>query len=286
MRYYYDLYNQHGWAATMWSYKILKRSGGEKDNSWGIVSNRRPMPLVNMTDSDLEEIEALFEWFGTMEYIENQGLLSAIQAEFPPPLELPEITPLLLAPPQMDVLPLDWKSETIGPRSRGGQRIIAPDAIHLYGSGVDIWEKGDSFYYLSRPAGDNAALSATLHSVSETHQYAKAGLMLRASSEPDAAHLLIAAFPNGAVAIGWRAEKGTFMEQISLKKLSFPIQFTLLRKGNLAQVTCSSTDGKKITRKFKLSPDFNGPCRLGLAACSHDTHYATEAPFTNIHFTK
>lgn len=282
MRYYYDLYNHYGWAATMWSYKILKRSGGEKDNSWGIVSNLKPMPLVNMTDSTKEEIEQLFEWFGTMKYVENQNLLSAIQAEFPPPLELPELTPLLMEAPQTDALPPGWTSENIGRRARGGQELIAPDVLNLYGAGEDIWETDDSFYFLSRPANANAALSATLHSVSETHRHAKAGLMLRSSSESDAAHLLIAVFPDGLVSIGWRAEKEKVMKQINLKELTFPIRLTLQRKGGLAQVSCSSSDGKNITRKFKLSADFSGPCRLGFAACSHDVHYFTEAPFTNI----
>jgi hypothetical protein len=266
----------------MWSYKLLTRPGGLTDNAWSIVSNRKPMPLVNMTDSHKEEIEDMFAWFGTMEYCTNQNLTSALQSEFPPPMTLPEIIPLLMDVPHTDALPTGWQSDPIGLRAQGGQKMISPDAITLYAGGQDIWEVDDSFYLLSRPTRGDAALSATLHGVTNTHHYAKAGLMLRGSSAPDAAHLLISAFPNGFVTIGWRAEKGAVMEQINLDTLPFPIRLTLVRKKDQAQVSCVASNGKKITRKFKLSKDFNGVCRLGLAACSRDPHYLTEAPFTEI----
>lgn len=286
MRYYYDLYNEYGWAATMWSYKLLSKQGGMSENSWAIVSNLKPMPLVNITDSDIGEIEELFTWFGTMDYCTNQNLVVALQSEYPPPLDLPEIVPLLLEAPKADPLPAGWTSLVIGNGLPGGQQVNGPDALTVYGSGSDIWDVRDAFYFVSRSIPGDFSFTATLDALGNTHHHAKAGLMLRTSNAPDAAHLLLTAFPDGYVTIGWRAEKGRKMDQINLDAFSFPIQFSLVRKNGIAELSCSSPGKKRITKKIKLSPDFNGKCSLGLAVCSRDAHYLTEAVFSDIRLTR
>lgn len=36
----YDVYNDLGWAATAWSYKIMSTNGGQGNGSWGLVTNK------------------------------------------------------------------------------------------------------------------------------------------------------------------------------------------------------------------------------------------------------
>ncbi len=282
MRYYFDLYNQYGWAATMWSYKLLTRQGGLTENAWSIVSNRKPMPLVNITDSSKEEIEQLFQWFGQMEYCTNQSLVAAMQSVFPPPLKLPEILPMLTVAPLADPLPNGWTATQIGEGVPGGQRNDGPGAITVFGSGTDIWDVQDSLYYIARPAPNDFTISVTLNSLADTHQYAKAGIMLRTSDAPDAAHLLIASFPGGFTTIGWRAEPGKKMEQINLGPFHFPIQLTMTRRGSVVDVSCTSPNSHLAKKTISLSPLFSKNCRIGLAVCSRDAHYLTKAAFSNI----
>ena len=106
--------------------------------------------------------------------------------------------------------------------------------------------------------------------------------MLRTSDAPDAAHLLIAFFPDGFTTIGWRAEPGKKMEQINLGPFHFPIQLTLSRRGSVVDVSCASPNSQPAKKTISLSPSFLDNSRIGLAVCSRDAHYLTEAVFSNI----
>lgn len=89
MRRYYDIFASNGWEATMWSYKIVKRRGGQHPNNWYMVTNRDELKIPRFRTSSRKEIEGFFQRMGTMEYAQNEELRKALTSPPPPALKLP-----------------------------------------------------------------------------------------------------------------------------------------------------------------------------------------------------
>jgi glucan 1,3-beta-glucosidase len=89
MRRYYDIFASNGWAATMWSYKIVKQRGGQHPNNWYMVTNRDELKIPRFRTSSRKEIEDFFQRMGTMEYAQNEELRKALTSPQPPALKLP-----------------------------------------------------------------------------------------------------------------------------------------------------------------------------------------------------
>jgi len=89
MRRYYDIFAANGWAATMWSYKIVEHRGGSHSNNWYMVTNRDDLEIPHFRTSSRKEIEDFFKAMGTMEYAQNEELHSALTSRQAPALPLP-----------------------------------------------------------------------------------------------------------------------------------------------------------------------------------------------------
>ncbi len=77
---YFRVYGDMGWAATMWCYKLADLAGGVKPERWWMVKNRDPLPVVDPLASSMQELEAFFRHLGTMPYVVNEDLRSALTA--------------------------------------------------------------------------------------------------------------------------------------------------------------------------------------------------------------
>jgi endoglucanase len=277
MRRYYDRFASYGWAATMWCYKLMKEGGGLGKDSWGMVANKEPLPPVSIKNSSRANIEALFRWFGTVPYDINTSLGAALTQKEPPPVELPELPVFPVEPPAQDALS-GWQGTDIRGALSGGQNI--------YAGGTDIWDASDQFRFTWKPVLGDFDLGATLVSLEETHQYAKAGLMLRKDLEPDSPLLLFNVFPNGEIVLAWRSEKAAIMDQKIIGRSLFPVHLRMRRRGHMIDVAYSS-DGKKWEKAHIRASDAlvnNG--MAGLAVLSHDNRVLTTASFKNVLLTR
>ncbi len=282
MRRYYDVYAERGWAATMWSYKLLKTDGGLGESSWAMVANKDPIPPVSLTKSSRADIEAYFRWFGQMKYDVNQPLGAALTQEIPPEVFLPEEEAFPSEPPARDPLPQGWSADDINGSLEGGQKVHSASAFDVYGGGHDIWDVSDQFRLVWRKVHGNFELEAVLESLDEPHRYAKAGLMVRRDLSPESPHLLLNVFPGGDVVLGWRGEAGGKMEQKQIGHTIFPVWLRLRRKGHMVEAGFSS-DGKKwTTAQVRVSEGLGLNNAAGLAVLSHDNHVLATASFRDI----
>ncbi len=283
MRQYYDLYGRLGWAATMWCYKLVKKEGGMKEDSWAMVVNADARPPIHPRTSKGEELEAYFRWLGTMDYSVHSNLGAALTSPQPPMEPVPVYPAMPVAPPASDTL-RNWAFTDINGAIPGGQRALSEseDALEVYGGGEDIWEKQDQFRFVWRKVSGDFELTATVQSLAEADQYAKAGLMIRSTLEPDSTHFLINVFPNGEVAIGWRDRNGAMMKQKGIGHPGFPVMLAVRRQGEII-TAAYSTDGKHWEKnRFRASRDLGRECFTGLLVLSHDNHCLTTAKFTDI----
>jgi endoglucanase len=282
MRRYFDEYGKFGWAATIWSYKILHNEGGVIKDNWYMVSNAEPIEKPDFETASIEDIEVYFKWFGTMEYVIDEPMREALTRDEAVALDLPAPPPMVTKPPHTDDWP-GWTASDIGGSLAGGQQVHSADEVTVYGGGNDIWHESDQFRLIWKEARGDFVMTATLESLADTNDYAKAGLMVRDDLSPGSAHVLLNLFPSGQIALGWRAAAGELMKQTEADNHAWPIHLRLTRKGNtiLAEF---STDGNIWQRAGDpvVLPSLGKNCHVGLAVLSHVPEALTEARFKNI----
>ena len=281
MRRYFDVYAEQGWAATMWSYKLLGKDPGIGEDSWCMVKNEEPPPVVNIRTSSEEEIESYFKWLGTMPYAVYRNLGAALTAKMPPPVRLPEYASLPVEPPARDPL-TGWQATDINGASPGGQKVISDSAMDIYAGGDDIWKTNDQFRFTWKQVNGDFDLTAMLKSLTHSHDYAKGGLMVRGSLDADAPHFMITAFPNGEIALAWRAAKGGNTEQKIVKQEMFPVYLRLRRRGDMLEAAYS-IDGQNWEKtKIQESGQLGRNSLVGFAVLSHYNRGLVTASFENI----
>ena len=281
MRRYYDLYGSKGWAATMWCYKLIQKNEGMGNDPWCMVKNKFLPPLLNLKTASPTEIENYFRWLGDMDYAMYDRLGASMTSPDPPALAMPEYPSFYNEPPAVDEWP-GWEATDVGEALRGGQKVLSTSQVEIYGAGDDIWAAHDQFRFVWRALSGDFDLTARVLSLDETDDYAKAGLMLRSTLEPDSAHVLINIFPNGEVILGWRSDPGTKMEQKVLGQVVFPMYLRMRRVRDMVEVGYSS-DGQHWTKKqVRTSAAIRRDAYVGLCVLSHDNHILATAKFDEV----
>ena len=73
----FDTYASYGWAAALWSYKMISNAGGQGNGNWGVVTNSTasPVPALDFASAPLADIERLFKQFGSVNYAPHPGVM-------------------------------------------------------------------------------------------------------------------------------------------------------------------------------------------------------------------
>jgi endoglucanase len=281
-RRYFDEYGRLGWAAIMWSYKLLDRRGGVIDDNWHLVSNARPLEPPDFRSASGDVIADYFRSFATMEYVIDEPLRLAVTRAEPVAVPLPVPPSPLLVPPHDDAIP-NWTATDIGDAVPGGQRLHADGALTVYGGGSDIWGEADSFRFLHRREAVDFTLTATVTSLGDTHDFAKAGLMVRSDLSPGAAHVMVHVIPGGRVVLGHRDLPGGRMAEESVEAVPFPVRLRLSRRGDLliGEYAAGEQGWQRVGTPLTV-PALAGPGPVGIAVLSHRREGLTEAIFADL----
>ena len=177
-------------------------------------------------------------------------------------------------------LPLPWRHRDIGTVGLAGSAALSGETFTVVGAGSDIWGTADSFHYVSQAITGDAQIVARLLGESGTHSFAKAGLMVRTSLEPDAAHVVLSATPNGEIEFMSRAVSGGATAYLGGGALGFPGWLRLCRVGGTITASVSA-DG--VTWSVIGSAPLSGPsAEFGLAVTSHEAASRNTATFDRV----
>lgn len=281
MRHYFDAYAARGWAATMWSYKLLRRSGGTGGDFWGLVANRDPLQMPDPRTASFEDLKTFFISLGTMPCSVYEDLRMALTNESPAAVSLAEY-PVLRDAPARDEVP-GWQAADIGGARPGGQRRLTGGGLEVYGGGADVWNRRDQFRYIWRGVAGDVRVSARVDDLADTDPHAKAGLMLRNSTAADAAHVYLHAFPDGRVMLGWRSADGAETRERELGTARWPVWLSLEQRRGTVRAAYS-TDGQ-AWHTSTLAPPVSLPRfpLAGLAVLAHsENELLTSAIFQHI----
>ena len=282
MRRYLDVFQTHGWASTLWAYKLVKTEGGVHPDHWYMVTNSEPLTRPDFASASASEIETFCRSLGTMDYAQASDLREALAVKTPPSLDLGAYSPVVL-PANRQPMPGWTDTDVSDAYPRGGHTVIG-GAMRVFGGGRDVYEGSDEFHFVSRPVGDDFSLQADVTPPTATHIYAKSGLMCRASLAVDAPLVMVNLFPEGRCVLAYRESPGQRLTAETLRFDAGARALRLTRRGTTFTATALDADGHGLVSKSIDLPYFASGGSAGVFVLSHDAMQLAEATFSRIRF--
>ncbi|MHC4436096.1 MAG: LamG domain-containing protein [Planctomycetota bacterium] len=182
------------------------------------------------------------------------------------------------------------------PAAVGGVSVDAATQIHtLAGSGADIGGSSDEFHYAFKQLTGEASITVKVESITDTHSWAKAGVMIRETLDADSLYAMAVVTPTGRAAFGFRSTLGldSHSTHTATDAISLPHWIRLTRSGNNLFRGEHSADGINWTPIESSDPGdpsawnvlMNPDVYIGLAVSAHDDEAVCEATFSNVTVT-
>jgi regulation of enolase protein 1 (concanavalin A-like superfamily) len=177
-----------------------------------------------------------------------------------------------------------WQSADIGAVGASGGAAIAEGTAVIRASGADIWGTGDEFHYAYQALHGNFDIEARVAGLDAVHEWTKAGLMIRGSTDAGSVHLSLFATPaNNGVAFQRRLIAGGVSIHTSGPGTTPPVWLRLSRHGGTitAFARASSADAWAVVAQ-EWVPDLPATVLAGLAVTSHLDGAVAAATFDSV----
>lgn len=177
---------------------------------------------------------------------------------------------------------VSWVDEDIGPVGLVGTYLDEParNELKVQGAGSDIWGSEDSFHFVYVPWSGDVEFQARVEEISYTHDWAKAGLMVRSALTSSSAHGFVGLTPTGTVEFLHRDETGGLTQSSLLPQQNTPVWLRIRRSGSSIK-TFVSKDGAEWTEVGEAEVDLMSDVYVGVAVTSRDTQRLAEAVVAN-----
>ena len=199
-------------------------------------------------------------------------------------LDTVTLTPGEFQPPGL--CPAGWNCADIGQVTLGpGGQNLSGSTWTVTGGGGDIWGASDSFHYVWQTMTGNGTVSAEVTSQTASDPWAKAGVMIRASSDPGGAYYAVYVTPGNGVVVQSRDAAGdNSVQEAMTGAQKLPVYLQITRSGTTF-TAATSTDGTNWTPiggSTAPLPNLAGAVLEGLAVTSHNTAALSTAVFTSV----
>jgi hypothetical protein len=194
--------------------------------------------------------------------------------------------------------PRDWTEESVANLSlwfRGypastGSFVEGPvGTFTITASGADIWVvngvEADEFHFAYKMLSGAGSIIAKVNSVDNTNVWAKAGVMIRESLNPDSAHAFACITPGSGVASQGRPSTGGTSFNTNQAGVAAPYWLKLERSiSGLFTVSHSAngTSWQPVTGATAQTIPMGANVYIGLALTSHDAALTCQAVFSNV----
>ncbi len=183
-------------------------------------------------------------------------------------------------------LPSPWQTTDVGTVNVTGAVDYDNESLLLSGSGTDIWGTKDAFrfVYQELTENENIDLKAKVASISNTNEWAKAGLMIRESLDSNSTFAISLATTENGTHFQKRSVTGDSAESSSGPAMNTPVWLRVLKKDN--KITgFVSDDGNTWEKTDSLDLEFSGSFFAGVAITSHNDTVLTTALIQNLTLT-
>jgi hypothetical protein len=177
-------------------------------------------------------------------------------------------------------LPRPWLTADVGAVGTTGYVSHANGRFTVSGGGADIWGTEDGFRYAYQQIAGDGAIVARVVNEQNTHEFAKAGVMIGAAT-PTSPRVILDVRPDGSLELMTRLAEGAPMSFIAGAAASFPVWLRLVRNGgDIAGQT--SPDGLTWTTIGSVAVTLPDAVAAGIAVTSHDPDILNTATFDSI----
>ena len=193
-----------------------------------------------------------------------------------PPVPTPPATPC----------PNGWNCQDIGNPARVGDQSLNGGTWTVKGSGGDIWFTADQFHYVWQSLAGDGSMAAHVLSQTNTADWAKAGVMLRQTTDANSPFYAAFVTPSNGIAVQYRATQGFDAHQLVGLTGTVPTYLEIARSGNNYS-TYTSSDGNTWSPVAGSSVTLNlsGPTLAGLAVTSHNASAVSAVTFDSVNIS-
>jgi regulation of enolase protein 1 (concanavalin A-like superfamily) len=181
-------------------------------------------------------------------------------------------------------LPAGQRSTDIGAPAISGDVAFSGGKYTIRAGGADIWGTADQFHFVYQPFTGDGEVRARVSSLVHTHDWAKAGVMIRDALTPESRHAMVVLSAGRGFSFQRRRDAGGISDRTSGGSGTAPGWVRLVRRGDLFEAYRSS-DGSAWTRFASDTIAMGATVYIGLAATSRNTSAATTAIVDNLEIT-
>ena len=173
---------------------------------------------------------------------------------------------------------VSWSSTDVGTVTSAGSAEVSDEGEEFVvtASGRDIWGTEDSFHFAHVDYEGDIDIRARVDDLEATHEWAKAGVMIRQTLEAGSRHALMSLTPTGDGEFIYRQESEASSSGAAISGLSFPTWVRLVRTGSTVRGLVS-TDGVSWDEVGHIEIAFSGTLYAGIAVTSRNPEAATKA---------
>lgn len=179
--------------------------------------------------------------------------------------------------------PIAWSSADVGAVGKVGSTNSSNGVWTVAGAGADIWGTSDAFRFVSRPMSGDGEIVARVASQTRTHDWAKAGVMIRETLGANARYAMCSLTP-GETQLLSRQAPGGASSYTPGPAASTPRWLKLVRVGTTF-TAYQSVNGSTWTRIGATTVPMGKDVFVGLAVSSHDVGAVSTAVFDSVSVT-
>jgi regulation of enolase protein 1 (concanavalin A-like superfamily) len=167
----------------------------------------------------------------------------------------------------------------------------SPGTMLMNGMGTDVWDTSDQFRFTYKQLTGNGSIVARVDSVASTHEWAKAGVMIRETLAGGSAHAFAAATPTPGHGVAYQRREVTdaasTTTDVNVAPATLPYWVKVTRTGSAftTQYSTNGTTWVDITVTPALTFTMANNVYIGLAVCSHVAGTVCGAKFSNVSTT-
>ncbi len=180
--------------------------------------------------------------------------------------------------------PSGWQGLDIGNVGPGGSQTVDGQAIAVRAGGADIWFAADGFRYVYQTLHGDGEIKARVTSITNTHPWAKAGVMFRESLAADSRNVAYLLTADNVSGLQVRTTTGGDTTLTNGPWVNAPYWVRLVRSGDLFTASTSS-DGTTWTVQGTQTLAMGADIYVGVAASAHTTTQLTTAAFEYVQLT-
>jgi cytochrome c peroxidase len=179
-------------------------------------------------------------------------------------------------------VPSPWLTRDIGAVTFAGSAGFANSNFTVIGNGNDIWSTADAFRFVYQSASGDCSITVRVGTVEDPSPFAKAGVMIRETINPDSRNAAVFVTPENGVRFQIRTATGGTTTSQSTTGLVAPRWVRLTRSGSTF-TAFQSADGVTFTQVgTSQTISMTTGTFMGMAVTSHNTSELCTGTISNV----